>query len=480
MHLKSNKFPLGTYSKFDLYSSTLLMSTSTTTRKKKKLVYKQDSDGVFRLKKVDDNGNGNRSIDSNEYLLRKAKVDNYLNELMDCSYTIDGDSDSVGRQRSKTVSNEINSQLGNKSNDCKQTEKVPKPHTSKVRSNSLPTYSSSLLSTDSSIGSLTNPPRSPSIHRMVQLKQTQKDFKSFHVPSFLIGVILTAIAAAFKEQLTRLTVGLVVCGIALVLLVVCGIAGALYLGFIKQEDIKIFNLLSTYLQELQQSSEIISNGYNKRDDVSDIIQHYTGNDGRRKSRESLTSSLSHSEQQSVTTKRRMSNIKATPYRFDRPAEPFNSSVENIKSNRQLKQNYTMGNNSTPNFATDSQDPLHNIPALNRINTEPTQSSKNRCKLTSPPYPVNKSQRPRFDSVQTANSTKNLPSLPSEELPFINEVKLIDSMEQRALYDQDSGNDYVSSLLVDNHFSKRGSSPTRQQSILGTTANYEKFVANVDH
>lgn len=54
------------------------------------------------------------------------------------------------------------------------------------------------------------------------------------------------------------------------------------------------------------------------------------------------------------------------------------------------------------------------------------------------------------------------------------------MEQRALYDQDSGNDYVSSLLVDNHFSKRGSSPTRQQSILGTTANYEKFVANVDH
>lgn len=77
-------------------------------------------------------------------------------------------------------------------------------------------------------------------------------------------MILTAIAAAFKEQLTRLTVGLVVCGIALVLLVVCGIAGALYLGFIKQEDIKIFNLLSTYLQELQQSSEIISNGYNKR------------------------------------------------------------------------------------------------------------------------------------------------------------------------------------------------------------------------
>lgn len=92
-----------------------------------------------------------------------------------------------------------------------------------------------------------------------------------------------------------------------------------------------------------------------RDDVSDIIQHYTGNDGRRKSRESLTSSLSHSEQQSVTTKRRMSNIKATPYRFDRPAEPFNSSVENIKSNRQLKQNYTMGNNSTPILQ-----PIHKI------------------------------------------------------------------------------------------------------------------------
>lgn len=105
------------------------MATSIATRKKTKLVYKQDSDGVFRLKKVDDNKNDNISISSDELLRRRAKVDSYLNELMDCSYTVESGSSGTtsttlqSRPRSKSASNDTDSKSGNISNDCKQTEK---------------------------------------------------------------------------------------------------------------------------------------------------------------------------------------------------------------------------------------------------------------------------------------------------------------------------------------------------------------------
>lgn len=59
------------------------MATTTKT-KKKKLVYRQDPDGVFRLKKIDDNN----SIKSVDLANKKKEVDNYLNELIDCSYSI--------------------------------------------------------------------------------------------------------------------------------------------------------------------------------------------------------------------------------------------------------------------------------------------------------------------------------------------------------------------------------------------------------
>ncbi|KAI5966051.1 hypothetical protein CANMA_003297 [Candida margitis] len=471
------------------------MATSTTTRKKKKLVYKQDSDGVFRLKKVDDcsSNNSNLSITSDDYLSKKGRVDNYLNELMDCSYTIEGDADlanlqsQIIRPRSKS-SNEINSQSGNNSSEGKQTEKIPKPHsyTSKARSNSVPTTiptNSPISSSDTSIGSTITQRSSLFPNIMAQLKQNQQqDFKLFHVPSFSLGVILTAVAAAFRDSLTRFTVGLIVCVIALGLIVLAGLVAALYMGLIKQDDVKLINSLKTYLQEIQQQSqETPLDGLKKRDDVSDIIQHYTGDDGRRKSRESLTPTFSSGEQP-PETKRRMSNIRVTPYRFERGIDSSNPSTEKLNLNRQLKQNYTLANNSTPDFATGpatSDTSLKNVPALNRINTEPIQSLKNRRKSASPPYPVHTTRRPRFDSVQTASSSvKNLPSLPSDELPFINEVKLIDSMEQQQI--DDEGYDYISSHPINGHFDRRSSSPTRKQSILGTTANYEKFIANVDH
>ncbi|KAG7664760.1 uncharacterized protein J8A68_001715 [[Candida] subhashii] len=64
------------------------MSTTTTkTKGKKKLVYRQDPDGVFRLKKVDDN-ESMLSGQTTTTVEKKQRVDNYLNELIECSYKV--------------------------------------------------------------------------------------------------------------------------------------------------------------------------------------------------------------------------------------------------------------------------------------------------------------------------------------------------------------------------------------------------------
>lgn len=459
------------------------MATSTATSSKKKLVYKQDLDGVFRLKKVDDSASDNSSIDTHEYPLRKQKADDYFNELVDCSYTIDGESatptgvqSSFARPRSHTTSNEIMTQLGN----GKQTEK---PHFDKARANSLPTTTTthSYTSETSTSYSGNQSSRSKQLAKgMSLLKRDSREFKSLHVPSFALGVIVTALVATFKEQLARFTVGLVISGVAVMLLLVCGIATAIHLGLIKQEDIKVLGMFGTFLQESPDSSDVSSNGYRKRDDVSDIIQHYTGDNGRRKSRESLTPSLGSGDTHSPKMKHRKSNINVRPYMFDRAtAESSRLSLEDQIPHHQVKQNYTLGNSNSPRHTPDSHDPLRSSPSLNRINTDSKQPPKNRRKLSSPPYPVHTPRRPRFDSVETATSTKKLPVLPSDELPFINEVKLIDSLEQSPY--QRCENDHVSSMPLNNYFDRRGSSsPERQHSILGTTANYEKFIANVGH
>lgn len=61
--------------------------TSTATGKKK-LVYKQDPDGVFRLKKLPSDASSTLSRGSEDVLLEKRAVDNYINELIGCSYEV--------------------------------------------------------------------------------------------------------------------------------------------------------------------------------------------------------------------------------------------------------------------------------------------------------------------------------------------------------------------------------------------------------
>lgn len=61
--------------------------TSTATGKKK-LVYKQDPDGVFRLKKLPSDASSTLSRGSEDVRLEKRAVDSYINELIECSYQV--------------------------------------------------------------------------------------------------------------------------------------------------------------------------------------------------------------------------------------------------------------------------------------------------------------------------------------------------------------------------------------------------------
>ncbi|KAI5959582.1 uncharacterized protein KGF55_005226 [Candida pseudojiufengensis] len=553
-------------------------ATTTTTKKKKKLVYKQDSDGVFRLKKDTDNldntnNNDNSSITTNEIIDKKRKVDNYLNELMDCSYTImddlsnnnqqqqdDKDRPNYGGTRSKSLSylNNKNKNLvvGEKDKQKKLINRTSSINTNNKTSTSLRDTELARTSSDttnnktkSSSPPSKSPPKVKSKSKqsktqknsffknlikfpnfsnllpkfpnlqptMSQIKQTSSNLLKFHIPSFLLGIILTIISVIFRKQLILLTIGLIVIGIVLLILSTGGIILALKIGFLKQQDIAIVDQIITFMQlkfnlfkpkEIEESEEEEEEEpIDQTSEVeSNIIQNYMREDNN-----SFHTKRPTPPSQPKIKERRQSNIRVTPFRYER--ENTTNSVPNI-------------NNYTKSFEYQQQEPNQ----LKRLNTEPIQLKKRN----SPPSSKFKS---KINSSSNIPIQKKLPitpqSLNNDELPFINEVKLVDSLEQQENNDQDSYSHHPNQLrngkprpsreyeyfqdynnngqnqdefyindefendsiytsnnnknnINNGNFNSNGHSTgnhtdfMRQQSILGTRANYKKFLANVDH
>ncbi|CAK9437896.1 uncharacterized protein LODBEIA_P22740 [Lodderomyces beijingensis] len=502
------------------------MATTTTTKRKKKLIYKQDADGVFRLKKVDDTDHDTVSTTTTELLERKTKVDNYLNELMDCSYTIEDDL----KKNSASDTNPLDSvakhqQTGPKSKKCKKI----KPTTNNTSSKNLKTSSSPPSSPSSSPQSLSSPsstksppstspitaqkskPKKKSIFSpltvkltstMAKAKQVGKQALRFHVPSFLLGIVSTIMGTVFKKELILLTIGLVVTGIVLAVLGVAGLVACLYLGWIKQEDIKIVDLALTYMetkfnfnplnkklhadddsgeedeeeeeQEGQQEEE--EEDEEEVDETVEIIQEYAQNRSKPRSKPATTTATKYEPPPSAAPQQRQSKTKVTPYRCERePRSPYGA--EKSPKHESLPDFGALQNRSR---TSSSQD----VPALQRINSAPLRSMPKQKQSPShyqpiiPSPPVTSSKRTRNNSVESGGGggggsspsfTKLFPTLSSqaEELPLINEVKLVDSITD----------DFEEEPALVGH----STNPfTRQQSILGTRDHYKKFVANANH
>ncbi|KAI3403963.2 hypothetical protein KGF56_003230 [Candida oxycetoniae] len=507
----------------------------TTTKKKKKLIYKQDSDGVFRLKKIDDNSD-NVSTTSTELLEQKTKVDDYLNELMDCSYTIvekDPSPPEIEKAKSGTAETISSTNISKKPNDKDQTE--VKQKTKKIKPTVHNTSSKNLISSSTQSPSATTTTTTPTttttetkspdkkdkeaettpkpikkkskfLTFMTHLKDAGQEATRFHPSSFLVGVISTAIAITYKKQLTSLIVGLVV--ICLVLGVILGIiiSAALHFDWMKQKDIKFVDQILTFLQTKLNIAKFESSVAGEDTEITksysaagtDVSNKHAEEEEEQeeqvaKEDEKHTEVTGATKHELPQPKRRSSTIRVTPYRYERPfSAPYTTKIahkqERFGNVPKLFTRPSTSSSSSSHSHSHSHD-VRDVPALRRLNTEPTQMSQQQMRVNSKqrsPKTASSEGFPKrykngpVDSggsgaesglglgsapniAAAVASLKQLPILPaqSEELPLINEVKLVDSLTHLDGYESDGA-----------------TTVTRQESILGTRANYKKFVANV--
>ncbi|EGW31344.1 uncharacterized protein SPAPADRAFT_61914 [Spathaspora passalidarum NRRL Y-27907] len=138
--------------------------------------------------------------------------------------------------------------------------------------------------------------------------------------------------------------------------------------------------------------------------------------------------------------RRLSQIRVTPFRYDR-----------------RHSEYPTGG-SAPNLVGMSANHTSRIPTIKRINTEPL-----------------KLHRRSIPSGSSSPEKKVLPVLPmqAEELPFINEVRLVDSYA-----DLEKTGESKHKKSHDESV-KRSLSTMSKHSVLRTRENYKRFIANAE-
>ncbi|KAK6205319.1 uncharacterized protein RJT21DRAFT_111846 [Scheffersomyces amazonensis] len=437
------------------------MATSTTTTKKKKLVYKQDSDGVFRLKKVDKDKD-NASITSSEYSSEKKKVDDYINELVDCSYR-------VVEEPSLTTS-----QIGNVNNNNSKTS-------SKSRKQSTASSETSTKSVSSSVStSSSTPPTSPATvtsptveattglsyftnkftHIMQQARDsTSTEIIKFHPQSFVLGSIFAILV--YRCQSTLLEYALVL-GNLLKLGLICAIVlGGLsfYLGLFKSAD------FSELFQQLK--SKALGNPTSVPTPQSQTEEEDSNENEDDSEMNSINPQPSQPPSPPPERKnRRLSSIRVQPFR---PTPRLS-----LADNRQ---------HSSPDL---SKQPSR--PKLYQVHTmDPKLAGGNSKRNGSPTRIDRRSRHGSLDSI-----SKKLPIVPHDaqfhghqdslDLPFINEVVLLDSLDDDVSPTNSSAMHKIPSpILTDQDYSniKRSMTTKSNQSILKTTANYHKFVDNAN-
>ncbi|EDK39430.2 hypothetical protein PGUG_03528 [Meyerozyma guilliermondii ATCC 6260] len=397
---------------------------ATVTASKKKLVYKQGPDGVFRLKKVDDK-DGDGAAGGNS---AKKGVNDYLNELIGCAY-------------------EVQSDLNDKPVDsAPPSSSKPPPlqtrHTSPANPNTFTPNAKkanskrtvSPTSSDHSIEPELPPP-------VVQIKSMVG--LHFHIPSFLLGAVSSVVLVHVWPLLAHYTVialGFAKLGVlwGTVLGVICW-----YCGLIKIQDASTLRQLarniSSYVRPLPTTNQ--PRQESPEYDSEDMM--------------SVDSDVAVDESNGQTTTpippkqvRRNTLTRVTPFKYSSPRDKYSSN---------------------PELPTDKKV----APKLNRgFTTDPRQYSRRHSSGVIPSRSrQNSSQsldlmRPRTNTSQESSDSasykhKNLPPV-SDDLPFINEVKLI-SHEEMAGGAPDI---------------RRSDTMMSKKSILGTTANYNKFLANV--
>lgn len=342
---------------------------ATVTASKKKLVYKQGADGVFRLKKVDEN----------ESKSNKG-VGDYLNELIGCAY-------------------EVQPEHGDKSVGFAEAPKPPHPRhvnptanpTKRARSRRVPLPTSSTHSSDSAAST-----PMVDIHSRLGLR--------FHVPSFLLGAGLAGLVVGMWPVLSHYAVAFLSFAKLGVLwgIVLGGICW--YCGLIKIQDAStlrgVFAHLSARMRPLPVTIEADPVAYDA-EDVLSIDSDVSPED---------IAALSGPPQQT----RRNTLTRVTPFKYSSPREKYSSNPD--LSERTSPPKLVRGATTDPR-------------QFDRRNSGGPGMTRARQDLLDLVRPRTNTSFELADSGGS-NRMKNLP-LVSDDLPFINEIKLMshDDMEQ---------------------------------------------------
>ncbi|KAK6455760.1 uncharacterized protein RJT20DRAFT_50060 [Scheffersomyces xylosifermentans] len=430
------------------------MATSvTTSTKKKKLVYKQDPDGVFRLKKVDDTDTD--SVNTN-FTEKKKKVDDYINELLDCSYKLPEDLEPAPKQTQIEDSTPASSTNNHKSHQAvEDTKSNREKKQTKHKRKASPTQET------------VNPTASGSIvdtmKKTIRSASPLESAKHFHPQSFILGGVTSVVL--YRSQPVLIHYGLILLFVLKVCAVIAVVLGGAcwYTGVIKPSDLSNFGTLIEKIKARATGSEIPKQQQSESEDDDEEDDRLSVSDEEQDlqyANKSKPPSIHSIEEPAPPppTERRRSSIRVTPFRSV-PRTPIDT--HQLHSHNDIHQQQSRARfQSTPDLHQ------HKAPLLPRLNT--ADGRVNFKKSSSP-------TRSRKGSIETFSSrispTKSLPIAPSdEELPFINEVKLMDSL-----------NDEVSSLPNGHSdFVKRSHSTASKKSVLGTRANYNKFLAGVPH
>lgn len=566
-----------------------MATTTTKTTKKKKLVYKQDPDGVFRLKKINDDTS---SLKTNEVIDKKAQVDNYLNELIDCSYSLIDVDDQANATQVATPEENFNKittpavattantttttrgkkikpttiNTSSKNLKLKATSPVPTTSNSPIQPQRIVVVTKTEPSPSASAQPISSPP-SPTLvpspveiavktikevpitteeeeeegeeehtieieeEEMVRHKPTLQSRLLSHVPGFLVGVISTCIGLRYKQELVYGILGLTVIGIAVGIVTLLGICSCLYLGLIKTDDLKKYMSLypkSKVIKEtvtIKEETPLSEHGEKEKEEDGDeelyhaveeevYLPEYTQEPEQVVEHQEYTPVDIHEKE--VTEPQYPQKHQNLPlpeeYRpLDGPKPPQpkrTPSTVKVKPYRCEKRDHKVFdvipvNNSIPLSNNEPRYHLKTKPELIRASTEPSRlnSRKKKSGSSSPTSaksettyitPLNhhhhhqqQHQTPtQIGAPPQLFKVKQLPNLPpqAEELPFINEVRLVDGYND----DEDADELAIPSEASAHHYKtghvdnlRRNHSTMSKHSVLGTRSNYSKFVSNVN-
>lgn len=562
------------------------MATVTTNANgKKKLVYKQDPDGVFRLKRLGEDDKLSTKSD-------KRTVDDYLNDLIGCTYQVVDPNASKSKKLAEEAAYLMKSDRSEPEDHFMETgahQQSPDNHSNHsipATNHSVPARVSSGLHIDyhptdgpahdqhlhqnpqhqqsqnpPPQNQQISPPVSPAsnmnnrqniivessaLHRFFQ--KLNMSLPIFHVPSFGLGLIIAIIVNQMSPHIIHYAkIGFDYIKVGLAWGIVLGLI-SWYAGIIKIQDVSSFKQVAEDLvtrltgrirhpnpsvnfdvvddaaigsaaedhspvdgdfayepPRARGNSDIVIHDY-VNDDTPSPPQNRGGNrpggDRSRSMARVKTRQKSVSPSRSPKQSRKGTVTNVMPFKAPVRTSPVNTTAGTNPLSASHDPDFRSP--SVPNLPSyERNNANYGVPPrLNRLHTADGKSNYSKF--------VERSKRPdskhrnsgSIDSFDSSNlkypplapaahgHKSTLPQLPDEDLPFINEVKLVNHeegddyvMDGKENHDGYYGHhDTVSSLPhnLGGNPVKRLNSTMSKKSVLGTRANYNRFLENAQY